>query len=153
MISGNFYISKSFKFHYSHRLNHLTCGHACSSLHGHTGKITVKLETPCLNADGFIVDFNELKVLKTWIDMNWDHSTIVHSEDKSLLSFLIKNNQKYFKCDCLATSENLANLFLNTVVLPNIKNWIDTTIPYKVTVEFSETENNIAGVVYSYTPS
>jgi len=46
---------------------------------------------------GFVIDFSDIKkIVQTWIDENWDHVTIVHPKDKSLIEFLIKEGDRFF---------------------------------------------------------
>lgn len=68
-----FIISKQFNFSASHILEGLPDDHPCSRLHGHNYIIEVVLEGDTLNAVGFVRDYNELSVIKSWIDHVLDH--------------------------------------------------------------------------------
>ena len=68
-----FTISKEFQFSASHVLNGLPDDHQCGRLHGHNYIIEVVLQAPTLNEVGFVVDYGDLKPLKTYIDNTLDH--------------------------------------------------------------------------------
>lgn len=68
-----FEIEKEFHFSASHQLEHLPANHQCARLHGHNYKVVVVLGSEQLNEDGFVVDYGELKDLKTYIDDVLDH--------------------------------------------------------------------------------
>lgn len=103
-------ISKSFKWEAAHRLVHGYPGN-CSQLHGHSYTATVVMESlGQLNHFGFVKDFNEMKVLKQWVDHNWDHATLVSSEDLELLSWLISNKQRHFIVEYNPTAEIIGTL-------------------------------------------
>ena len=86
-------IAKEFHFSASHQLTHLGDSHPCSRLHGHNYRVEIMLAALELNADGMVVDFGDLEVLRKWIDHHWDHRHLNH----------------YFAQDSISTtSENLA---------------------------------------------
>jgi 6-pyruvoyltetrahydropterin/6-carboxytetrahydropterin synthase len=68
-------ISKEFNFSASHVLRELPEGHQCARMHGHNYVIVVELSAPPdqLDRAGFVRDFGELGVVKTWIDDEVDH--------------------------------------------------------------------------------
>lgn len=66
-------IWKEFKFAASHVLHGLPEGHQCGRMHGHNYLIEVELESDELDQTGFVVDFGELKPIRTWIDNTLDH--------------------------------------------------------------------------------
>lgn len=68
-----FTISKEFHFSASHKLKGLLPDHPCSRLHGHNYVVIVYIKGRSLNKAGMVVDYNELKPIKDWIDQNWDH--------------------------------------------------------------------------------
>ena len=68
-----FRITKEFHFSASHQLCDLPEDHPCARMHGHNYIIEVELAAPELDANGFVVDYRELKPLKTWIDDELDH--------------------------------------------------------------------------------
>ncbi len=68
-----FTISKEYHFSASHILNGLNEDHPCARLHGHNYVVEVELQSPTLNAAGFVRDYRELDALKIYIDETIDH--------------------------------------------------------------------------------
>jgi 6-pyruvoyltetrahydropterin/6-carboxytetrahydropterin synthase len=66
-------ISKQFEFSASHQLNGLPDDHPCSRLHGHNYIVEIVLESAKLNEVGFVRDYRELKIVKDFLDQNFDH--------------------------------------------------------------------------------
>ena len=66
-------ISKQFHFSAAHRLDLLPDDHPCSRLHGHNYIVEAVLESEELDQRGFVVDYNELEPIRTFIDENLDH--------------------------------------------------------------------------------
>lgn len=69
-------ISKSFSFDAAHQLHGLPKDHKCSRLHGHTYTVEVYLQAEALDKHGFVVDYNELGLLKKYIDERLDHRNL-----------------------------------------------------------------------------
>lgn len=68
-----FHISKEFHFSASHQLTELPPDHQCARLHGHNYVVEVTLSAPDLNQYGFVRDYQELSILKRYIDERFDH--------------------------------------------------------------------------------
>jgi len=68
-----FTIIKEFHFSASHQLEGLPEWHQCSRLHGHNYVVQIILSANTLNQVGFVVDYNELKPLKDFLDEKFDH--------------------------------------------------------------------------------
>lgn len=66
-------ISKEFAFSASHILSLLEEGHPCARMHGHNYIITIHLKSQTLDQYGFVKDYNDLKVVKQFIDEKLDH--------------------------------------------------------------------------------
>ena len=66
-------ISKEFHFSASHILNGLHVEHPCSRLHGHNYIVNMFFQSDELNEVGFVIDYRELKSIKTFIDDVLDH--------------------------------------------------------------------------------
>jgi len=82
-------ITKEFTFEAAHRLLRNYTG-KCTNNHGHSYRVKLHLEGSNLDEKDMLFDFNETKKLKTWIDENLDHVTMLWEEDpmiESLKSF------------------------------------------------------------------
>lgn len=66
-------ITKEFHFSASHQLVGLAEDHPCARLHGHNYIVEVELQSNKLNAHGFVRDYLELAMLKSYIDDELDH--------------------------------------------------------------------------------
>lgn len=98
---------------------HRVIGHEnkCQFLHGHRYKIEATFYAKQLNNIGMVIDFGIIKkILGTWIDDNWDHTTILNQDD-DLLAQQISNvtGQKIYKIKGNPTAENMADYLLNTI--------------------------------------
>lgn len=71
-------ITKQFSFSASHQLDHLPEDHPCARLHGHNYVVEVVLQSVELDERGFVRDYGDLDMLKTFIDEELDHR---HLED------------------------------------------------------------------------
>lgn len=69
-------ISKRFSFDSSHQLFNLPPGHKCGRLHGHTYTAEVGIQARSLTLEGWIVDFNNFKPFKDFIDETLDHRAL-----------------------------------------------------------------------------
>lgn len=114
-------ISKEFHFSASHQLKNLPPDHPCVRLHGHNYKVSIELQSSTLDDAGMVVDYNQLKPFRDYIDDHLDHR---HLNDVM---------------DGPTTAENLAHhLFLVAVKL-------DFPGSYSITaVRVSETEKTWA---------
>lgn len=72
-------IEKIFHFSAAHQLTHL-CAHSpehkCARLHGHSYRVRVTLESPTLDADGFVMDYDCLEPIQRYIDTVLDHQNL-----------------------------------------------------------------------------
>jgi|SRR5690554_617610 6-pyruvoyltetrahydropterin/6-carboxytetrahydropterin synthase len=69
-------ISKEFPFSAAHSLFGLADDHPCSRMHGHNYVVTVHLRSKELNKQGFVRDYNELRLVKEYIDSTLDHRNL-----------------------------------------------------------------------------
>lgn len=89
------YITKDFDFCYGHRVwsqaldaelsDNQPC--KCRHLHGHQGKITVKMRASSLE-NGMVTDFHHLNWFKKWLDEFFDHKMILDTHDPLLPTLL-----------------------------------------------------------------
>lgn len=91
-------ISKEFHFSASHQLLQLPDDHCCARLHGHNYIVVIELSSETLNQFSFVRDYNELKLLKNYIDDNLDHRHLndVFNSDSVTAEFLA--NHLYHWC-------------------------------------------------------
>ena len=91
----------------AHRLTHGYQG-PCASLHGHEYEVGVTVAGD-VDPMGLVVDFADIKkVCQGWIKEHLDHTTIVYKEDRTLVDFLQRENQRHYVVDFNTTAENLA---------------------------------------------
>jgi 6-pyruvoyl tetrahydropterin synthase len=55
-------IAKRFAFSASHVIGELSADHPCGRLHGYNYEVEVSLQSPTLDATGFVRDFHELRL-------------------------------------------------------------------------------------------
>lgn len=111
-------ISKDFSFSAAHSLSGLPVDHPCSRLHGHNYVVTVHLRSKELTQQGFVRDYNELKIVKEYIDSHLDH--------RNLNDVLAPLN---------STAENLAKMLYDV---------FKSRLPELYAVEVSETSKTSA---------
>lgn len=68
-----FTVTKQYHFSSSHQLFGLAEDHPCSRLHGHNYIVEIELAAETLNKHGFVRDYREMDILKTYIDEKIDH--------------------------------------------------------------------------------
>ncbi|MBI1274369.1 6-carboxy-5,6,7,8-tetrahydropterin synthase [bacterium] len=101
-------ITRRVEFDAAHRLREHES--KCRHVHGHRYVVEASFSAPELDKIGRVVDFGILKEkLQTWIDANWDHTIILHQDDKELGRFIDGHTgQTSFYMPCNPTAENMA---------------------------------------------
>ncbi len=107
-------LSKEFQFEAAHRLIKNYSG-KCINYHGHMWRVIITLHGHELDEKDMLIDFNELKPLKKWIDKYLDHTTIIWENDP-MLTFFKKNNQRYFITKKSPTSEHIGEIILDKAI-------------------------------------
>jgi 6-pyruvoyltetrahydropterin/6-carboxytetrahydropterin synthase len=107
-------LSKEFKFDAAHRIINNYTG-KCSDFHGHCWVVVVYIEGYELDERNMLMDFNEIKVLREWINENLDHTSILWEKDP-MLSYLKENSQKVFSTKLNPTSEHIAQIILEKAI-------------------------------------
>lgn len=98
-------ITKKFHFCAAHRLHKVPVTHPCNVLHGHNYEVEVYLQTPSFDPDScMIMDYRNLDFIKEYLDLYYDHATIVSTKDKALMEII-----------GLAKSYNESNPFGKTI--------------------------------------
>ena len=107
-------LSKEFKFDAAHRIINNYSG-KCSDFHGHSWAVIVYIEGYGLDERNMLMDFNELKVLRRWINENLDHASILWEKDPMVQHFK-EHSQKVFITRFNPTSEHLAQIILEKAI-------------------------------------
>ncbi|MEU4331430.1 6-pyruvoyl trahydropterin synthase family protein [Nonomuraea dietziae] len=155
-------------FHAAHSLPHLAG--KCSSLHGHTWRVSITIAGPSLDKDGVLVEFGAFKKqMIQWIDTRLDHSLMLGTGDN--LVPLLRPTTEHWDTDNFAPSplakafdERGQRLFIFGRDFPDIAwpsvegvaqllahhahTWLDTATTRRDvhvhTVTVRETDNNAA---------
>lgn len=69
-------IYKQFVFDSAHFLPNVPEGHKCKRMHGHTYHLTVYIDGPIQNPEGWVIDFSDIKSLINPIINQLDHHTL-----------------------------------------------------------------------------
>jgi 6-pyruvoyltetrahydropterin/6-carboxytetrahydropterin synthase len=102
---------------------HRIIGHQnkCQFLHGHRYILEITAAAKETDKLGMVVDFGEIKLFaKKWIDDNFDHSLILHQNDKEIGEKIASwTGQKIYYMQNNPTAENIA-LHLKNDVFPKL---------------------------------
>lgn len=167
-------IMKKYSFCYAHRVwnQELSGGRLCLCRHnhGHLGKVELVLTAPSLTR-GMIIDFNELKPIKQFIDDVIDHKTLIDIADPLLKHYLNMVNSThgdlichgmYYKVatpllpqeleefaqslviiPCVPTSEHLSE-WLAGIVEKQLRNWTEELGVRLISLKWWESETSYA---------
>jgi 6-pyruvoyltetrahydropterin/6-carboxytetrahydropterin synthase len=98
---------------------HRIVGHSgkCRRLHGHRYVLEATFDSNFLDELNMVVDFSVIKEkLQGWIDINWDHNTILSLEDKTLGNAIEDSTgQKIYYLHHNPTAEGMAYYILHKV--------------------------------------
>jgi 6-pyruvoyltetrahydropterin/6-carboxytetrahydropterin synthase len=79
------------KFKSSKRFGPITTGHRqwrdkghCSYVHGYGRYVRLTFEATELDERGWVMDFGDLKDVKSWIESEWDHRTLIAADDPAI---------------------------------------------------------------------
>lgn len=103
-------ITKEFRFEAAHRLLKNYTG-KCTNNHGHSWLVRIHLEGDNLDEKDMLIDFQELKVLKHWIDENLDHASILWEHDP-MCKYVRESGQRLYITTKNPTSEHIAEIVL-----------------------------------------
>ncbi|MGC8803160.1 MAG: 6-pyruvoyl trahydropterin synthase family protein [Bacteroidales bacterium] len=103
-------ISKEFSFEAAHRLIRNYTG-KCTNNYGHSWRVRLYIESADLDNKDMVVDFQETKVLKQWIDENLDHTTILWEQDP-MCKYIQDSGQRIFITKKNPTSEHMAEIIM-----------------------------------------
>lgn len=108
-------ISRRIEFDAAHRV--MEHESKCKFLHGHRYVVEACFTADALDKQGRVVDFGVVKErLGGWIDNNWDHTAILHLQDKPLGDVLERmTGQKCYYLPYNPTAENMGRYLLQEV--------------------------------------
>jgi 6-pyruvoyltetrahydropterin/6-carboxytetrahydropterin synthase len=87
-------------------------------MHGHNYVVYISARAESLDSIGRIIDFSVLKQkIGGWIDKNWDHTTILYSDDMDMIERLlpVQNNKPLYIAGFNPTAEEMADFLLHVV--------------------------------------
>lgn len=105
-------IRKLFKFEGSHIVRDCTSTRCSRSVHGHSYKVEVLLESGSLDNGQMVVDFGLMKgTIKDWID-SFDHCHVMwEKEDIETIEFFKKMNERWIILPCSPSAEMFSVMF------------------------------------------
>lgn len=116
-------ITKEFELCYGHRVwtqqleselaGDISC--KCRHLHGHQGKIIIKLSAYDLEK-GMVTDFHHLNWFKEWVDTYFDHKMIIDEADP-LLPYLLYEKHSHPKHPLDGENEDWLRLTYDTTIV------------------------------------
>jgi 6-pyruvoyltetrahydropterin/6-carboxytetrahydropterin synthase len=104
-------VSKEFTFEAAHRLLENYTG-KCTNNHGHSWLIKLFVESSQLDNKGMVIDFQEMKKLKNWIDNELDHTTILWEKDP-MCNYISDSGQRLYRTNGNPTSEKIGEIIFN----------------------------------------
>lgn len=107
-------VTKEFRFEAAHRLLKNYTG-KCTNNHGHSWLVRLHLEGTDLDEKDMLVDFQELKILKLWIDDQLDHATLLWENDP-MCDYIRNSGQRIFVTAKNPTSEHIAEIVLTEAI-------------------------------------
>jgi 6-pyruvoyltetrahydropterin/6-carboxytetrahydropterin synthase len=107
-------VTKEFKFEAAHRLIKNYTG-KCTNNHGHSWLVRLHLEGTNLDEKDMLIDFQDLKILKTWIDDQLDHATLLWENDP-MCDYIKNSGQRIYITKKNPTSEHIAEVILNEAI-------------------------------------
>ena len=145
------------KYKSSKRFGPITTGHRqwrdkghCSYVHGYGRYVRLTFEATELDERGWVMDFGDLKDIKSWIDSEWDHRTLIAANDPVIPELKILEEVGGINLNILpegylpGIEESCRYLYdkLNPVIQRKTNNRVEIT-----RVEIWETEKNQAEYV------
>lgn len=107
-------VTKEFRFEAAHRLLRNYTG-KCTNNHGHSWLVRLHLEGENLDEKDMLIDFQELKALKVWIDDNLDHATLLWEQDP-MVKYIKESGQRIFITRKNPTSEHIAEVIITQAI-------------------------------------
>jgi 6-pyruvoyltetrahydropterin/6-carboxytetrahydropterin synthase len=106
-------------FETAHRLPHLSG--KCTSLHGHSWRVTIAVTAPELADDGTVVEYGALKAgVRNWIDTHLDHGTMLGATDR-LVEPLTTAGCKVFRFGLTPASDGVPESLASDLAWPTVE--------------------------------
>lgn len=107
-------IRKLFKFEGSHIVRNCTSKRCSHSIHGHSYKVEVFIESQTLDNAGMVMDFGLMGPFKEIIDM-FDHTHLLwDKDDYEYREFIKKTNERWIELPCNPSAEMIATVLYYT---------------------------------------
>jgi 6-pyruvoyltetrahydropterin/6-carboxytetrahydropterin synthase len=105
-------IRKLFKFENAHIVRNCTTRRCSKSIHGHSYKVEVKLESSFLDNGGMVYDFGLMKeAVKDLID-SFDHAvTLWNRDDKDYIEFVKRYSERWIVLPVNPSAEQFSRVF------------------------------------------
>ncbi|EAJ6646221.1 6-carboxytetrahydropterin synthase [Campylobacter coli] len=105
-------IRKLFEFENAHIVRFCSSSRCKSSIHGHSYKVEVLLESKYLDNAGMVYDFGLLKTHMRQIIDSFDHAiTLFNQDDESYLNEMKKYSQRWISLPVNVSVENFCRVF------------------------------------------
>lgn len=140
-------IESKFTFEYGHILKNAYTTACSENLHGHSGKLFIKITTEKIGQNGMVVDFKELKdKLKKYMD-GIDHTFFVAHDDKRLNHIQAASKSIFIIKDLDEFDNNPTAECIAAGIYKSIKSWLPLSLglinkDFKLEIRLYETENN-----------
>lgn len=112
-------IVKHYEFESSHIVREASSARCKYSIHGHSYKTEVAIESSRLNDADMVVDFIDLKPIKMLVD-SLDHSHMIGYQDKKFPDYvrsMIENSERIIELPLNPTAESIAFIILISAVM------------------------------------
>jgi len=128
----DYIITKKFRFEAAHRLLRNYTG-KCTNNHGHSFNVKIYLKGNSLDDKDMLIDFQETRVLKDWVEDNFDHVNILWKGDP-----LIQSLQEH-GCKVLITEKNPTSEHIAEIILKKAQELLDNSLVKVQGIEINET--------------
>lgn len=65
----------------------------CALIHGYSRYVELTFKALTLTNEGWVYDFGDCAMFKSWLDVNWDHKTLIGSDDPALQQIIQMHDQ------------------------------------------------------------
>ena len=118
-------------------------GH-CALVHGYDRTVTIWFEAHLRDENGFVMDFGALKPIKAWLELQFDHTLLLDSDDPLLPMFRQLEDQGACR---LVVFEDVGMEGSARHIYDYVNEWVQEHTNHRVyvySVEVAENEKNSA---------